>query len=127
MYKQTLEKFDDERGCLYPLDFAKLPFVPKRLFVVSGVPQSERRGGHAHYKTEQYLICLQGFVEVILDDGHIETTITLTPMQGLHVPALVWDSQVFRTGKDILLVLASTDYNREDYIESPSIFKALHS
>ena len=127
MYKQTLEKFDDSRGCLFPLEFGKLPFTPERLFIVSDVPKGERRGGHAHYKTEQYLICLRGAIEVILDDGFIESSILLEPMQGLLVPVLIWDSQIFLTGDDILLVLASTDYNREDYIESSSVFKALHS
>ena len=46
-------------------------------------------------------------------------------MQGVYVPNLTRDSQVFKTGDDILLVLASTDYNREDYIESISAFERL--
>jgi len=126
MYKQTLEKFDDSRGCLYPLEFEKLPFYPKRFFIISDVPQGEKRGGHAHYHTEQYLICLKGKIEVSLHDGEVESFIILEPMQGLLVPSLVWDSQSFLTGEDILLVLASTSYNREDYIESFSVFKALN-
>jgi len=125
MYVQTLEKFEDERGGLFPLGFDRLPFVPKRLFVVSDVPKGIKRGDHAHYVTEQFLICLEGEIEVLLDDGKKEVRVSLLPMQGVHVPAKVWDSQVFKTGKDILLVLASTDYDREDYIESLSLFKDL--
>ena len=125
MYVQTLEKFEDERGGLFPLGFDRLPFVPKRLFVVSDVPKGVKRGDHAHYVTEQFLICLEGEIEVLLDDGKKEVRVPLLPMQGVHVPARVWDSQVFKTGKDILLVLASTDYDREDYIESLSLFKDL--
>ena len=30
---------------------------------------------------------------------------------------MVWDSQVFTTGNDILLSICSTAYDREDYIE----------
>ena len=44
-------------------------------------------------------------IEVLLDDGKKEVRVPLLPMQGVHVPARVWDSQVFKTGKDILLVL----------------------
>ena len=118
MYKQSLENFSDDRGDLHPLDFDRLPFFPKRLFVVSNVPKGETRGGHAHFKTRQFLICLEGEIEVILDDGKTKSSITLTPTEGVYVPELVWDSQVFKTDKDILLVLASTHYDRSDYIES---------
>jgi len=122
VYVQSLEKFDDERGCLFPFDFSKIPFSPKRLFVVSEVPKGEKRGNHAHYKTEQFLICLKGKIEVLLYQNGIERSVILHPMQGVYVANLVWDSQVFKTGKDILLVLASTDYDRDDYIESLSLF-----
>lgn len=116
MYIHSIENFSDDRGCLYPLEFDKVPFAPKRLFVVSDVPKGKARGGHAHYQTEQFLICLAGEIDVTLDDGKEETKVSLSPVQGVHVPAMVWDSQVFKTGKDILLVLASTEYNKDDYI-----------
>ena len=125
MYTQTLENFSDERGHLYPLEFDRIPFTPKRLFIVSDVPKGEVRGEHAHYKTEQFLICLSGEIEVILEKGDGETRVTLTPFQGVHVPSMVWDSQVFKTGKDNLLVLASTHYDKTDYIESINEFKKL--
>jgi UDP-2-acetamido-3-amino-2,3-dideoxy-glucuronate N-acetyltransferase len=126
MYIHTLEKFEDSRGLLFPFDFSKIPFKPKRLFVITNVPKGERRGDHAHYKTEQFLLCLKGEVEVILYDGNLrseETHISLTAMQGVYVPKLVWDAQIFKTGEDILLVLASTLYNKEDYIESYPLFQ----
>jgi len=122
MYKQTLENFSDERGNLYPLEFDRLPFSPKRLFVVSDVPKGETRGEHAHFKTEQFLICLSGEIDVILDNGKTKTKISLTSFQGVYVPAGIWDSQIFKTGADSLLVLASTEYDSTDYIESYSIF-----
>jgi len=125
VYIQSLENFSDERGYLYPLEFDRLPFTPKRVFMVCDVPKGETRGEHAHYETEQFLICLKGKIDVILFDGDKDVKISLSPVQGVHVPKLVWDSQIFNTGDDMLLVLASTDYDREDYIESYSTFKAL--
>jgi UDP-2-acetamido-3-amino-2,3-dideoxy-glucuronate N-acetyltransferase len=125
MFVESLKSFTDDRGVLYPLNFDEIPFHPKRMFFVSEVPQGVKRGDHAHYETEQFLVCLQGEIEVLLYDGHEYTSTLLKPMQGVYVPKLIWDSQIFKTGKDVLLVLASTDYDREDYIESPSVFKAL--
>tara|TARA_R110000823_G_scaffold308873_2_gene432727 strand:+ start:3890 stop:4270 length:381 start_codon:yes stop_codon:yes gene_type:complete len=122
MYKQSLENFSDNRGDLRPLDFDRLPFLPKRLFIVSNVPKGETRGCHAHFKTRQFLICLKGEVEAILDDGKTKSSITLTPAEGVYVPELVWDSQIFKTDNDILLVLASTHYNKSDYIDCYSTF-----
>lgn len=123
MYIQSLEKFDDERGSLFPYSFTS--FIPRRLFIVSDVPKGERRGGHAHYETEQFLICLRGSIEVFLHDGKREVSKILEPMQGIHIPNLMWDSQIFKTGDDLLLVLASTDYDRKDYIESMPVFMEL--
>ena len=125
MYIQSLESFSDERGDLYPLDFERVPFHPKRLFVVSNVPKNEIRGEHAHYQTHQFLICLQGEIEVVLFDGEEVSTVTLRPFEGVHIPNLVWDYQKFKTGEDILLVLASTNYDREDYIESLAVYKRM--
>ena len=125
MFVESLKSFTDDRGVLYPLNFDEIPFQPKRMFIVSGVPKGVKRGDHAHHETEQFLICLKGEVEVLLYDGDEYTSTILKPMQGIYVPKLIWDSQIFKTGDDTLLVLASTDYNREDYIESSSVFKAL--
>ena len=49
--------FKDHRGLLVPIEFAQLPFMPKRLFYVSNVPKGEERGNHAHYNTKQILTC----------------------------------------------------------------------
>tara|TARA_R110000796_G_scaffold183100_3_gene299538 strand:- start:62 stop:448 length:387 start_codon:yes stop_codon:yes gene_type:complete len=125
MFVESLKSFTDDRGVLYPLNFDEIPFQPKRMFVVSDVPKGVSRGDHAHYETEQFLVCIKGKIEVLLYDGQEYTSTMLKPMQGVYVPKLVWDSQIFKTGEDMLLVLASTDYNREDYIESSSVFKAL--
>jgi hypothetical protein len=36
----------DERGVLLPVDLGDLPFVARRVFVVTGPPDGARRGGH---------------------------------------------------------------------------------
>ena len=125
MFVESLKSFTDDRGVLYPLNFSEVPFVPKRMFFVSNVPKGVERGGHAHYETEQYLICLSGEIEVQLFDGKKTTTSFLYRMQGIFVPKMTWDSQIFASDDASLLVLASTEYNEKDYIHSMSLFKEL--
>ena len=40
MDKNKFKQFLDERGSLVPIEFSSLPFVPMRVFVVSGVPKN---------------------------------------------------------------------------------------
>ena len=51
----------DARGDLVPFDFARLPFAPRRSFVVTNVPAGMRRGGHAHTRGDQLLVVWRGW------------------------------------------------------------------
>lgn len=116
MDKNKFKQFLDERGSLVPIEFNSLPFVPMRVFVVSGVPKNTIRGNHSHYTTKQYLLCLKGRIEVILHDGINESKIILEKNEGVLVSELMWDSQKFLTKKSELIVFCSTSYDHEDYI-----------
>jgi UDP-2-acetamido-3-amino-2,3-dideoxy-glucuronate N-acetyltransferase len=94
-----------------------LPFVPQRYFVVSGVPSKEVRGEHAHRKCKQLLICLQGCVSVVVDDGkHRQEFLLDSPEIGLYLPPMVWGIQYKYSADATLLVLASELYSASDYI-----------
>lgn len=121
-YIEKLKTYKDDRGDLLPLNFSTLPFIPRRLFLVANVPKNERRGDHAHYSTKQFLLCLRGEIEVELFDGKSTNTYTIIEGEGIYVPEMIWDSQVFKTGDDLLLVVASTEYNAHDYIFSKEKF-----
>ena len=60
----------EDNGTLVPIDFSELTFAPKRVFYVTGVPAGDERGHHAHYETQQLLICVQGKISVHLYDGY---------------------------------------------------------
>jgi UDP-2-acetamido-3-amino-2,3-dideoxy-glucuronate N-acetyltransferase len=126
-YIEKLKRFKDSRGDLLPLNFSNLPFTPKRIFMVTQVPKNVKRGDHAHYTTKQLLVCLKGVIEVELFDGVRSFESTLEEGDSLYVPEMVWDSQVFKTGEDILMVLASTDYDPSDYITDMGKFKGIVS
>jgi len=113
---KKLNIFSDERGDLIPLEFDKVPFVPKRIFTVSNVPKNSIRGNHSHFETVQMLICVSGEIEVILHNGINEEIRKIKKGEYVLVDNMIWDSQKFLSNDSILLVICSTDYNIDDYI-----------
>jgi dTDP-4-dehydrorhamnose 3,5-epimerase-like enzyme len=108
----------DQRGKLLPIAFSRLPFEPKRCFIVSEVPAGTCRGRHAHRFGSQLLFCLNGRVDVLMRDGKSETTVTLSnDSAALLIGPRIWAQQTYVTENSILMVLASYDYDRSSYIE----------
>jgi len=120
-------KFIEDDGNLIPIEGGSdVPFDIKRIFYVYGVHDQDNRGKHAHYKTQQILICLQGELEVIVDDGYMKKTITLNKKnQAVLIPEMIWDEQTYLTKDTILLVLCNTHYDVDDYINDYDDFKKL--
>jgi len=113
----NLKIIKDDDGTLVPIELSDLPFEPRRIFYVSGVPKGEERGNHAHFETQQILVCLQGSILVKLHDGRDLKEYRLNPNQAILVDKMIWDSQVFETDNDVLLSICSTNYDKSDYIE----------
>jgi acetyltransferase-like isoleucine patch superfamily enzyme len=100
-----------------------LPFAPKRTFLIFGVPTKEVRGEHAHRECEQLLVCVQGSVRVLCDDGTNRQEYTLNSLeQGLYLPPMVWGVQYHYSEDAILLVYASHAYDAADYIRDYDTF-----
>ena len=117
----------DANGNLCPLESnCNVPFDIKRIFYVYGVRDEELRGQHAHYKTQQLLVCLSGKVEVICkDESKTARYLLESPQQALYIPEMIWDEQVYRTEQSVLLVLSNTKYDPSDYIHDFEQFKRL--
>lgn len=121
-----MRQVTDTRGSLTVGEVpTEVPFVPKRYFAVYGVPSSELRGEHAHKECEQFLLCLNGSVRVLLDDGSSRCEVILDrPEMGVHMPAMIWGTQ-YRYSRDaVLLVFASMSYSASDYIREYEEFIA---
>lgn len=116
----------DMRGQLSVAEYGRqIPFIPKRYFVVYGVPSQEVRGEHAHIELQEFLVCLTGSCSVLVDDGSRKVEIPLTaPNIGLYLPAMTWTVQYKYTADAVLLVLASDFYDSSDYIRDYSEFIA---
>ena len=94
-----------------------IPFSIQRVFYLYDVPTGESRGAHAHYKLEQFIVCLSGSFDVALDDGEFQSTIHLNrPWKGLYIPPMIWAAEVNFDPGSVCLVLASDLYSEEDYI-----------
>jgi len=123
----SLTQATDMRGSLAAIEFAsQCPFTPKRLFFVYGVPSTQVRGEHAHFKCHQFLIAVAGFVSVSVDDGKDRDSIILdSPNLGLYVPPLTWGSQYRFSHDAVLAVLASHEYDESDYIREYESFRKI--
>lgn len=123
----SFKRFSNDFGILTPLEVGKqIPFEVKRSFYVSEVPDENARGKHAHYKTQQLLICLRGKCDVTCRDGVFSKVVTLNdPSYGVFVPEMIWDEQIYHSPDTILLSFSSTNYDREDYIEDWDKFISL--
>jgi dTDP-4-dehydrorhamnose 3,5-epimerase-like enzyme len=113
-----LNKHSDEKGNLTVVENnVHMPFNPKRIFYLYDIPGGESRGAHAHKKCHQFLVATGGAFEVALDDGKNKRTFLLNrPYYGLHVPPGIWAAEQGFSSGSICLVLASHEYNAEDYI-----------
>lgn len=123
----TLRTVSDIRGDLLPIDLPDdLPFTPRRVFFVHGVPSKEVRGEHAHHRCEQFLVCVTGSVSCIVDDGTTRHEYVLdNPSKGLHMPAMTWGTQYDYSSDAVLVVFASERYDDADYIRDYEEFVSL--
>jgi UDP-2-acetamido-3-amino-2,3-dideoxy-glucuronate N-acetyltransferase len=121
-----LQEHIDSRGMLVVAEIGhSLPFVVERMFVVSGVPEGEPRGIHAHRVCHQFLVCVAGSVKAMADDGIQRQVFTLdSPTKGLHLPPLTWGAQFDYSADAVLIVLASHTYDEHDYIHDFDTFTA---
>lgn len=95
-----------------------VPFKIKRVFYSYDIPGGESRGAHAHKECHQFLIAVSGSFEVVLDDGRNKRTVLLNrPFYGLHIPPGIWAAEQGFSSGSICLVLASREYESDDYIK----------
>lgn len=90
--KYQFERHGDSRGQLVALEEKRdIPFDIKRVYYMYDTVSGVRRGGHAHKKLNQVLICVHGSCKVFLDDGESKETIDLdNPYEGILITQSMW-------------------------------------
>ncbi len=114
----ALPRIVDPRGNLTVAEAHKqLPFAIKRAYWVYDVPGGESRGGHAHKQCREFIVALSGSFTVTIDDGKNKNTFLLNhPWEGLLVETNMWRTLDDFSSGAVCLVLASDEYDEDDYI-----------
>jgi hypothetical protein len=100
------------------------PFDIKRVYYLYDVPGGAERGGHAHKSLYQLIVAASGSFDVILDDGANKKIVELNrPYYGLLIVPGIWREIVNFSSGAICLVLASSKYEKEDYIRDYQEFQ----
>ncbi len=124
--KLELQAFSGPNGALSLLPMQSMSGFLQRVFWVTNVPEGTTRGFHAHKTGHQILICLAGSVSAKFDNGTVSEDILLLPGgMAVWMENMVWGEQTFLEKDSILLVLASNEYDEEDYIRDRNEFEAL--
>lgn len=114
----NLPKIQDPRGNLsFVENESQIPFDIHRCYWIYDVPGGETRGGHAFREQHEVIIVMSGSVDIVVDDGVNHKTVSLNRSYfGLYLPNGLWRRMVNFSTNSFVLVLASTDFDRNDYI-----------
>ena len=108
----------DERGKLVVIEGGQaIPFEIQRVFYIYESDSTVVRGQHANRESEFVLINVAGKSKVRITDGKEEYIIELNkPMMGIYLPKMIWKDMYDFSSDSVLLVLASTHYDSNEYI-----------
>lgn len=122
-----LPKVNDPRGNLTVIESGtSVPFKVMRDYWIYDVPSGMWRDGHAFKEQQEFIVALSGSFDVVVNDGHGEQTFHLNrPQIGLYVPRMTWRRIDNFSTNSVALVLSSTRYDPDDYIEDLADFMRL--
>lgn len=103
-----------------------VPFPIARVYHVYDVPADAKRGGHAHRRIEQLVICLNGGFEVGVEDGsQSDSFIMDNPRFGLYLPPMIWHDLTGFAAGSAYYVVSSGVYDETEYIRDYDEFQRL--
>ena len=115
-----LKTHTDKRGSLTIAEKGhEIPFDIQRVYWIHSVPQGEERGKHSNTEMYEYVVAVNGSVDIILEDTNGRREYHLDSKdKGLLIPPDTWDEIRNFSPDAVLLVMASHDYNLDTYINS---------
>jgi len=116
---RPLQHYSAENGDLLVAEGGReVPFSIARVFTVRA-ELGAVRGEHAHKGCAQFLIAVNGAVDVLCDDGAAKRTFRLDRVDvGLLLPPSIWATQTFLAPHSVLLVLCDQLFQESDYIRA---------
>ena len=121
---QNFQEISDERGSLVILEGEKnIPFAIQRVYYLSSLKSELARGFHAHLNHIQVAVCISGKCRMVLDDGQSRESLWLdSPSQGIVINNMIWHEMHDFSDDCILMVLADSWYDEDDYIRDYNQF-----
>ena len=111
--------FSNSSGSLSVIE-KLLNFPIKRVYFLYNLNLKKSRGKHKHKKNIQFLICLNGKIQIIIKnkkENFYKKIILSTPKKGILLSPEDWHEIIPKTKKAVAIVLASEYYNKMDYIK----------
>lgn len=117
----------DSRGELFALQsYREIPFEIRRVFYVKFPASGTIRGEHAHRECFQALFVVRGSFRITIDNAlNSSTEIYNEDQNGLLIPPMIWSVEESLHPHSVLLILASAEYDEDDYIRERTEFEAL--
>lgn len=122
-----LSKNKDPRGNLSVIESGiDVPFKVMRDYWIYDVPSGMWRDGHAFKTQQEFIVALSGSFDVVVNDGKQEQVFHLCrPQIGLYIPQMTWRHINNFSTNSVALVISSTLYDPDDYIEDFDEYKTL--
>lgn len=113
-----LQKIFDDRGNLSVIEEENhIPFKIERVYWIYDVPGGEFRGSHAFKNTHEFIVALSGSFDVVLNDGIKNKKYSLNrSYYGLYIPNMIWRTLKNFSTNSLAVVLASKEYDEDEYI-----------
>lgn len=127
--KISLPKIEDPRGNLtFFEDHGNIPFKIARVFWTYDVPGGQKRGGHAYYMQNEFIVALSGSFDVVIThpNGEIQTYGLNRSYYGIYIPAQTWRHLDNFSTNALSLHASDSSFDENDYIRDFDEYKGLH-
>lgn len=122
-----LPKIEDFRGSLsFIEENMHIPFKIKRVYWIYDVPGGQVRGGHAFMEQQEMVVAMSGSFDVVVSDGKNKKIFRLNrSYYGLYIPNMLWRQMQNFSTNSLAIVLSSTFYDENDYIQDYDKYKKI--
>lgn len=125
-YIIQLSETESKGGKLSFIENPTIPFDVKRLYWIYDIENETSRGGHCHINSDRVIICLNGEVNIKLENSkreHREFKLS-HPTKVLFFPRMHWITM--NTSRDAIVIVAvSCRYEDDKYLKDYEEFLRL--
>jgi hypothetical protein len=110
----------DSRGKISIAEIGKdFDFAVERIYFLSDIEDEQSRGAHAHAELRQFMLCVAGEFDLILDNGSEKKIIKMkNDGEGILIDGLVWRTMNNFSEGAVMLVLCDRVYSKDRVIRN---------